>query len=58
MDNEKEKELDIYELSEEDFYPPADDRVLKSGVSDIVNGDNFVDYSEYIFDMTEELYEN
>lgn len=43
-------------LTEEDFYPPADnryDRYLKSNVYDIRGGDNFVEYSEYIFDLYE-----
>lgn len=41
-------------LVEQDFYPPSDDRVLKSNVEDIVGGDNFADYCEYIFDLLEE----
>ena len=41
-------------LSEKDFYPPADNRVLKSYVEDIEDGDNFADYCEYIFDLLEE----
>lgn len=40
-----------YELSEKDFYPPEDTRLLKSNVYDISNGDNFADFTEYFFDM-------
>lgn len=36
-------------LSEEDFYPPEDDRFLISGIDDIRGGDNFADYTEYYF---------
>ena len=43
-----------YVLSEKDFYPPEDTRVLRSGVNDIVGGDNFADYSESFFDMCDE----
>ncbi len=42
------------ELSEEDFYPPSDNRVWKSYVEDIEGGDNFADYCEYIFELYEE----
>lgn len=41
-------------LSEMDFYPPSDNRTLKSNVKDIVGGDNFADYCEYIFSLLEE----
>ena len=49
-----------YEISEEDFYPPDDKRILKSGVNDIMNGDNFEDYTEYFFGLCEEeeMYES
>lgn len=43
-----------YELSEKDFYPPADERVLRSGVNDILNGDNFADFTESFFEHCEE----
>ena len=51
---------DDYCLSEIDFYPPSDDRVLESYVEDIDGGDNFADYCEYIFELYEEedYYEN
>ena len=47
-------------LTEEDFYPPSDNRVLKSNVYDISGGDNFTDCAEYIFDLyeSEDYYEN
>ena len=41
-------------LTEVDFYPPSDNRNLKSNVKDIVGGDNFADYCEYIFGVLEE----
>lgn len=41
-------------LTEKDFYPPEDNRVLKSYVEDVEGGDNFADYCEYIFDLLEE----
>ena len=50
---EKYKET-FHILTEEDFYPPSDDRVLESYVEDIDGGDNFADYCEYIFDLLEE----
>lgn len=41
-------------LTEEDFYPPSDNRVLKSNVRDIVDGDNFADYCTDMFELLEE----
>lgn len=41
-------------LTEIDFYPPPDNRVLKSNVRDVNGGDNFADYCEYFFDLLEE----
>lgn len=41
-------------LTEEDFYPPSDNRCLKSNISDISGGDNFTDYCEYIFEILDE----
>lgn len=41
-------------LSEIDFYPPYDNRVLKSYIEDIEDGDSFADYCEYIFEIYEE----
>lgn len=45
---------DYIELTEEDFYPPSDDRVFKSYIDDIRDGDNFSDYCKYIFDIFDE----
>ena len=53
------KQDDYYELSEKDFYPPEDKRYYRSGVNNIVGGDNFADYAEYFFDTYgEELFDN
>lgn len=41
-------------LTEQDYYPPTDNRVWSSGIDDVYNGDNFVDYCEYIFELLEE----
>lgn len=41
-------------LTEEDFYPPEDDRILKSYVQDIYGGDNFSDYCRYIYSVLDE----
>lgn len=49
--------LNIYVLSEKDFYPPDDNRFLKSGIRGVYGGDNFLDYVEYIHDILEELYQ-
>ena len=45
---------DYIELTEENFYPPSDDRVFKSYIYDIKYGDNFSDYCKYIFDIFDE----
>lgn len=42
-----------YELSEEDFYPPEDDRILASCVDgfDRIDGvDDFEEYSRWFYD--------
>lgn len=41
-------------LTEEDFYPPIDNRVWKSNVDDIDEEDNFVNYCSYIFELLDE----
>ncbi len=41
-------------LKESDFYPPSDDRVWKSYIYDIVDGDNFTDYCEDFFELLDE----
>ena len=43
-----------YCLTEEDFYPPADNRTWRSNVRDVRGGDNFADYCEYFFEMLAE----
>jgi len=45
---------DEYVISEKDFYPPEDNRVFKSYIEDIADGDNFADYSKYIFKLYEQ----
>jgi hypothetical protein len=37
-------------LTEEDFYPPPDERCLQSVVEDIRAGDSFEEYVTYFFD--------
>lgn len=41
-------------LTEESFYPPSDNRVLKSYVIDIYGGENFADHCRDFFEMLEE----
>lgn len=46
-------------LTEKDFYPPSDDRTFKSVVEDILDGDNFSEYTKYFFEMYEDdLFDN
>lgn len=47
-------------LTEQDFYPPSDNRVWKSNIDDIDDGDNFSDYCVEFFEMLdeEEYYDN
>lgn len=54
-----ENELNI-ELTEKSFYPPADTRTLHSLIEDIGEGNNYLEYAEYIYDLYEEegFYEN
>jgi hypothetical protein len=40
----------FYELTENDFFPPADDRVYTSLVCDVVGGDTFAEYAEHFWD--------
>ena len=47
MVNDKMKYNHI--LTEEDFYPPSDNRTWKSNVRDIAGGDNFADFCEDFF---------
>ena len=53
LDEELEEELNEQEchfedtepcLTEQDFYPPSDNRIWKSNIKNINNGDNFTDY--------------
>lgn len=41
-------------ITEEDFYPPSDNRVWKSNIEDIDGGDNFADFCEDFFERLEE----
>ena len=41
-------------LTEQDFYPLSDNRVWKSNVEDIDDGDNFADYCVEFFEMLDE----
>ena len=51
--------LNNYVLTEKDFYPPEDKRIYRSGVNDIVDGDNFDDYAKWFYDNYEdELFDN
>ena len=47
-------------LDEKDFYPPADNRTIQSLIEDIGEGNNFIEYAEYIYDLyeSEGYYEN
>lgn len=45
---------DKFYLTENNFYPIADNRTWKSYVEDIDGGDSFADYCEYIFDLLDE----
>lgn len=57
MSNKKRKQdttnNDFYELSEKDFYPPSDDRVIKSGIDEIYQDEylDFInDFNKYVED--------
>lgn len=41
-------------LTELDFYPPYDNRILTSNIEDIDDGDNFADYCIEFFEMLDE----
>ena len=53
------KWTDGYVLSEKDFYPPSDNRILKTNIQELYDGE-FSEYAEYIFDLyeSEGYYEN
>ena len=44
----------VGELSEQDFYPPSDNRYWQSNVDDINGGDNFADFCEDYFELLDE----
>lgn len=54
------KETINEELTEKDFYPPVDNRVLYSHIREIYGDKNFERYAKYIFDLYEKenYYEN
>ena len=59
LDYELTKEDFYPELTEEDFYPPEDKRIYRSGIADIVGGDNFEDYAKWFYDNYEnDLFDN
>lgn len=45
--------IDYYEITEKDFYPPEDKRFFRSGVEDIPYGDNFLDYINWFYENYE-----
>lgn len=49
-----------FSLSDNDFYPPSDNRTWTTNVMDIDGGDNFADYCEEYFEILdqEEYFEN
>ena len=51
---------DTIELKDSDFYPPSDNRVLRSYIRDVCKDNSFREYAEYIYDLYEEenYYEN
>ena len=49
-DNNKDTNL----LTEQDFYPPSDDRILESNIEDIDEENNFVSYCAEFFEMLDE----
>ena len=57
----KQEWLDSFPvLSEQDFYPPEDKRVLHSRVYDIPDGDNFDDFMQQYNELCdeEEIYDD
>lgn len=45
---------DYYEIKEEDFYPPEDNRVYKSNIYDVNKDNNFHKYAEEYFQYCNE----
>lgn len=64
LKNEKIEKLEYelknyYDLTEQDFYPPQDDRVYTSGIDDIEGGDSFAEYAECFWEeYGHELYDD
>lgn len=50
LDLHNKSDLDYFELTEKDFYPPKDTRLYCSGIEDINGGDNFSDYAKFFYD--------
>ena len=48
------KNANNYILTEQDFYPPSDNRTWNSNVKNINGGDNFTDFCEEYFKMLDE----
>lgn len=48
------KDMFYRELTEQDFYPPADDRTWKSNIEDIDEENNFAQYCEEYFEILDE----
>lgn len=46
--------LEIYEIKEEDFYPPSDDRTWRSYVVDVDSYNTFEDYCIDFFQLLDE----
>lgn len=45
----KKRKMVEYVLTDNDFYPPSDDREYISCVDDIEDGDNFFDYAHWFY---------
>lgn len=55
----RNKWLNDYVLSEEDFYPSTDDRKIQTYIEEMYDGE-FDEYAEYIYDLyeSEDYWEN
>lgn len=61
LSEEEQAWLDSFSvLSEKDFYPPEDNRDLKSGIRDIPCGDNFSGFVQEFNELCdeEEIYDD
>lgn len=45
---------DFVQLKKSDFYPPKDDRLYTSGISDVEGGDTFDEYTRWFWDEYED----